>query len=295
MANKIPVMIFPVKKLSKLVNPFQKTIGGRIAKRQPNLEYDLREAGIEFTPEYYCTASFYSSLMWGGFLAVFTLIATLARGIAHPFITAGAVGFVFFALLLFLHLWYPKILARKIAESVEKELIFALKELHMQVGAGVPLFEAMSNIAKSDYGKVSREFDISSKQVTAGTPEIVALERMALRTNSEHLKRALWQIITAMRSGSSVANAVKSEVDLLLSYKYRAIKSYSSELNFMILMYLLFAAVTPSIGLTLIILLSGFGGIKITPEFFMAMIALSFVAQVILIGIIRSRRPELGM
>lgn len=270
-------------------------IGKRLLGIFPGVRYDLRNAGLTIEPEKYCVAALLSALGWGFifFLIGFAIMYVRTEGKMG---TAGAVGgglFVAFTAIFFLlHIFYPGILARKIAESIDKDLLFALKDMLIQVRSGISLYNAMQNIAASDYGHISREFQIAVRQISAGESERAALEKLALRTQSEYFKRSIWQLITAMQSGASVAGALRSILDILVARQRQAIRSYSSELNFLILIYLLFAAVIPSIGVTMLALLSAFSSLNITPELFVGVAVVSFVVQLSLIGAIHSSRPE---
>lgn len=162
---------------------------------------------------------------------------------------------------------YPRVMARKVAEKVDRELIFALKDMYIQINSGVSLFDAMCNVSKADYGYVSNDFEFAVRDITAGDSEERALEKLAVKTKSDYFKKALWQLITAMHSGASTAGALRSVIDVLIGYQHRMIKNYCSELNFWILMFMLIAATIPTLGITLSVVLSTFGSAGITPRF----------------------------
>jgi flagellar protein FlaJ len=201
-------------------------------------------------------------------------------------------GLLIAILILLVQFVYPRILSRSVADKVDRELIFALKDMYIQINSGISLFDAMCNVSKSDYGHVSEEFELAVREITAGESEENALERLATKTKSNYFKKALWQIITAMRSGSSTAGALRSVIDVLIGYQHRMIKNYASELNFWILMFMLVAATIPTLGVTLSVILSTFGSAGITPLLFTEFILASFIAQAVMIGFLKSRRPE---
>jgi len=269
-------------------------VGKRLLGIFPGVRYDLRSAGLSIEPEKYCVAALFSALGWGTLFLLMGFAITYARTGELGF--SGAMGaalfFAFTVMFFLLHIFYPGILSRRIAESIDKDLLFALKSMLVQVRSGISLYNAMENIAASDYGYISKEFQTAVSQISAGESERSALEKLALRTQSEYFKRSMWQLITAMQSGASVAGALRSILDILVARQRQAIRSYSSELNFLILIYLLFAAVIPSIGVTMLALLSAFSSLNITPELFAGIAIVSFVVQLSLIGAINSSRPE---
>jgi len=56
--------------------------------------------------------------------------------------------------VLFIFPLLPKVQARKIAENIDRDLVFALKDMQLQISSGVPLYDAMRNVAQADYGRV---------------------------------------------------------------------------------------------------------------------------------------------
>ncbi|PJA21266.1 MAG: hypothetical protein COX63_00250, partial [Candidatus Diapherotrites archaeon CG_4_10_14_0_2_um_filter_31_5] len=179
--------------------------------------------------------------------------------------------------------------------GIDQNLIFALKSMLIQVKSGIPLFNAIENVAKTNYGVVSDEFKIVVKEIMAGTPEANAIEKMALRTKSEYLRKAGWQIVNSIKSGASVVGALETTIETLTTNQLRAIKNYSAELNLWILLYLLLAAAIPTLGITFMVILSSMGGSDISELHIMLTIIFAFVIQVVLIGFVKNRKPKVIM
>ena len=57
------------------------------------------------------------------------------------------------------------------------------------------------------------------------------------------------------------------------------------------LVYMLFAVAIPGLGSTLLIVLSSFGGVKVSEAFYISLISLCFFVELVIIGFIKSRRP----
>jgi len=188
-------------------------------------------------------------------------------------------------------IYYPHIMARKIGELVDKDLVYALKDLSLQVGSGVSLYDGMANVARTDYGAVSREFETVVKEISTGESEDAALEKMALRTESEFLRKVIWQLVTALRSGSSMQGALKGLVKSVQEFQHAQIKDYASELNLWTLMFMIFAVAIPGLGSTLLVVLSTFGGMQVTETIFMSIIGFCFVVEFVIVELIKSRRP----
>ncbi len=258
----------------------------------PSTRYDLAQLFEYIDPEDYVGAALFSALIAGSFFAIMLFVITMARPAYDPFLNVILGSVCIFAIFSF-YMIYPGILLKKIGQETDNDLIFALRELALQIESGVTLYEGMMNIAGENYGYVSRAFATVVREINTGVTEKKALQRMALRSESEYLKKIVWQILTAIESGAPLASTLRSVVDGLMVERYRMVKEYSSGLNFLILMYMLIAAAIPSIGMTFMILLSTFSGLGLTPEVYVLVIIGSFIGQASLIGYISVTRPNI--
>lgn len=275
-----------------------RALGRKILALYPAVKYDLKNIGIESDPEFYALASLASALIIGVIFGVFAFFALTSRS---PNATEAAIetirnisiatGFAMATMFYLFYLFYPGILAKKIVEKADQDLIFALRDLSMQVNSGIALYDAMFNISQSSYGKISEDFDSVVRDISSGTPEVVALQRMALKSKSEYLRKAVFQLITSMNAGAGVGSALQSIVGTLEHNILLSVKKYGANLNFLILIYMLVAAALPSIGITFLILLSVFSGTGISPEIIIAFLAFSIFGQLAIIGYIKNTRP----
>lgn len=267
-------------------------VGGFFEKLLPNIGADLERAEIEIPAKNFLTACFISSLVYAfAILAVFS-ISGLVLG-SFNLLFSLLSGILFFPVFLAITIFSPKIIAGQISSEIDRGLILALRSMLVQISSGSSLYDAMVNIAKSNYGIVSFEFKKVIQGINSGDSEIEALEKIALNSKSEYLSKACWQILTALRSGSSLANSITSVVDLLLSEQERSIKNYSSELNLFVLMYLLFAAAIPTLGVTFLVIFSSLGGATVGDIEVLEIILAAFVTQAVLIGFVNSRVPKI--
>jgi len=289
-------MLFSVEQTQKF-NQRILVIGDFLQKIFVGTKYDLKKAEIKVEPENYLTATFFSAISYGiiFFILLTGLIFARDGNLSEAFPLNLIIGIIFFVLFFFLHLIYPGIIAKQIAFGIDQNLIFALKSMLIQVKSGIPLFNAIENVAKTNYGVVSDEFKIVVKEIMAGTPEANAIEKMALRTKSEYLRKAGWQIVNSIKSGASVVGALETTIETLTTNQLRAIKNYSAELNLWILLYLLLAAAIPTLGITFMIILSSMGGSDISELHIMLTIIFAFVIQVVLIGFVKNRKPKVIM
>ena len=292
-AERVPILLLSANSCKALGRRFR-GIGRMLAKIFPKLSATVEKVGMEMDVDQFMVGSLFSAVIYA---IIFFLIAFLALTIRsgsdealRPALgIAIAMWFVFFML----HLIYPGIILKKIAAKESRDLLFALRELMMDVQSGVPLFDAMKNVGNANYGYISKDFEATMKMVESGVSEPEALKKLALKTESEYLKRAIWQLVNALESGSRIENALGSIVESLEAYVYRDIKNYSANLNFLMLMYMMGAAVVPSLGITFMILLSAFGGLGVTTTTVSMLVGTSVVIQIVMIGYMSISKPEI--
>lgn len=287
-------------------------LGNRLAGLFPGLEYDLKLAGSELEVGEYIVASLANALIWAVLMFVLIFVLFLSRGMLTPKDVAGAFAspdafaaaavehnLLFLPPIISLVLFfifftrYPRIVAGKLVESVDRDLIYALKDLMLQISSGVSLFNAMLNVSRSGYGLVSEEFAKVVQDISTGEAQDKALEKMALRTESEFLRRTIWQIVTALKAGASLQGALASVVQALHQYQSQNVKAYIQELNLWILLYIIVAVAIPSLGVTLLVILSTFGGIGVNEWFIIMMLLGCFLGEFALIEFVKVRRPVL--
>lgn len=291
---RIPLMLFTLEQGQSLGTRF-KGLGIKVYSLYPPLKYDLVNADLDISPEKYCATALLSAVIWGlmfGFLG--RLLATI-REMPEPsgFLLSIGLFFAGTAVFLIIHLIYPKIIAGKVAAGVDRELVFAARDLLIQISSGIPLYTAIANIADADYGQVSAEFKVLVREVRSGKSIVDAIENMAVRTRSIYLKKTSWQLVTAIRSGANLETALKGIVKLLMDYQFSLNKSYSAELNFIILIYLLTAAVLPTVGVTVLVIFSVFGMLQINEVIMGAIVGVSFLVQASIIGYLYTKRPAI--
>ena len=292
--KRIPLMLLPVSSGRTLGVRFR-GLGNRIVAFYPSIRYDLRDVGVELSAEQFGTITLFSALGWA---VIFTVLSAILIGISSsPLPVKILVPFLAFivSLLLFLvlHLAYPRMIADTIAKQEDRELIFVMRDVLIQISSGIPLFTVIENVGDTDYNYIGPEFREVAARVRGGAPLMDELEAMAIRTRSEYLKKTTWQLVTAIRSGANLTATLKSVVSNLVEYQFSLSRSFNAELNFIILIYLMAAAVLPTIGTTVLVIFSVFGLLGVSPELFIGVVALSFIGQIAIIGYVRSKRPNL--
>ncbi|MFH0830378.1 MAG: type II secretion system F family protein [Candidatus Aenigmatarchaeota archaeon] len=194
-------------------------------------------------------------------------------------------GFVFFYLMK-----WPSLVVTRHVRELERQMLTALHHMLIEIKSGVPLFNALVAVSEG-YGEISNEFRRVVNDINSGMPENVAMDNASRRNTSLHFRRSLWQIVDALRSGSSVATALEAVVNNLVNEQMIAVHKYGQELNPYIMIYMLIAVIMPSLGITFLIILSSFSGIAIPKLLFPLILFGLAMFQVFFMGMIKVRRP----
>ncbi|MFH1586718.1 MAG: type II secretion system F family protein [Candidatus Diapherotrites archaeon] len=296
---RVRFMLFSIEQSKKLSRRLI-FIGRSLSRLFHGLKYDLPKAGFDIEAAPYLTAAFFSAAIYGVLFTLFIVALMFWRSflpggvplLNEDFMFASLVGFLFFCIALILHAIYPGIISKNIASNIDRSLVFALKSMRIQVSSGVSLFDAMANIAKSNYGAISKEMGHVVKEIRSGMSEADAIEKLALSSNSDYLKKTSWQLLTSLSSGASLSGALDSVVEMITNFQSRSIKNYAGELNMWILLYLLLAAALPSLGIAFFVVLSSIAGGAIDSFILIMIVAFAFVMQIILIGFVKTRVPQ---
>jgi len=285
---RIPFVPFPSEKAIKMSKIFI-GLAEKLIKFFPGLKIKLLQAEIKIKDREYLSIAIFTAMFWflflfGIFLPLGILqLLSLSIGLLLS-LTISVLSFVYVIL-------YPGLLISKRKRGVEKNLLFSLRHLLIQVRSGVPLFDGMVSVSKGDYGLVSKEFEECVKNISTGKPEIEAINEMALKNPSLHFRRILWQLANAMKAGADIGDALNALVENLSNEQRVEIRRYGSQLNPLALMYMMFTVVIPSLGISFLFIISSFSGLTIPVEFFYLILFVLALFQFMFIGLIKSRRP----
>lgn len=293
MKNKIPFLPLPYEKVRGITEHFL-GLGENLSKMFPSLEFDLEQSGFEISPRRWMSIAlfafmFYFLLLFG-LVFLITLVAKIEmqRALTVAAFAGLAIGTGTFMFLSF----YPKLSAQKKVGDIEKNLPYVLHHILVQVRSGVPLYDTLVSIARGDYGTLSKEMRRVVNEINTGKSEAEALEKITRETPSFFFRRVMWQIINALKSGADVGRTMKEIVENLAVEQRVAIKKYGAQLNPLALMYMLFAVIFPTLGITFLLVLASFTGLKFNLEIVLAgIIGVLVLFQFMFIGLIKSRRP----
>ncbi len=260
----------------------------------PEMQWELKRAGYGMDAIQYIAVTllitFSSSISILGFVLALIFVFNVPL---DPYIGAGMVVMVT-VFSFFYVLFLPKLEVKKRGKKIDENLDYMLKDMEIQLTAGLPLFNCIENIAEGNYGACSEVCKDIVKDVESGKSIKSVLNDYGIISASAYLRRTLWQISNAIQTGSNVKNALEAMSVELQREKESRIESYGKELSLWGLLYMLMVIVAPSMGITLLLIMSSFlGGSYITDTTFWLILAMLSLGQIFFLYLIRSKRPNI--
>lgn len=199
-----------------------------------------------------------------------------------------------FALLLLYLLKIPdaKIIGK--GKEISKEVVFAGRFLVIELQSGVPLYNALQNLSRN-YKAVGGYMKEIIDKVDLGTSLEDAMNEAVELVPSDDFRKILWQIINSLRTGSDVSKSLMSTVDQIAKRQQIQINEYGKKLNPIAMFYMMIAVIAPSLGMTMLIILSSF--IQFTLSLTILLIFAFFLGfvQFMFITIIKFSRPPVDL
>ena len=278
-----PPVVFTLAKNTKNAGKFA-------AALVPSLSDDLLHARLNVTVRDYAAAALIVAPINAvviGALLFFLGFATKMNLMVPAVLAAFFVGAASFITVMF----YPKLTAMRRVRLLERDLIPATRQLIIELKSGVPLFNSLASVS-GGYGDVSKEFKIIVTRINNGVPELDALAESSNENPSFQFRKVLWQISNALKVGSDVGTALEATVEELTRERVNEIRRYGQELSPWTMLYMMAAVVVPSLGVTMMIVISSFMSIPI-PKFLLPLVICGLIGfQLFFANFVSSRRPN---
>jgi len=203
--------------------------------------------------------------------------------------------FIFVLVFVFLFmLQTPKVYIRKREREINKEVLFAGRYLLVKLESGTPLFNALIDASKS-YGVAGKYFKEIVDGINTGTPIEEALENSRKYSASKNFRLILWQIITSLKTGAEVADSLRKTLSQITQEEIIEIKEYGKKLNSLVMFYMIVACVIPSLGVTMIVIVSSFMDLDIGMSHLFTVLFFLAIIQFLFISLIKSARPMVNL
>ncbi len=257
MKTGIPFNPFPLPVLKSFSSRFQGA-GGFFGSAFPYLELELKQAEFPYSKEEY---SSYMAVLFLFYALVGFLVAALVSYRVAPdkiFLVSIPLGMITGLLILMQVSLYPKVLVKRKVRNLERNLVFALRVMLIEIKSGISLFDAMNTVANGDFGQVSVEFKKAVQQMNAGEPEEAVLEKIASDNPSTFFRRALWQLVNGLKAGADVSTIMGELVRTIGMEQKIQINKYGGSLRVLSLVFMMLGVILPALGLTFLVILSTF-------------------------------------
>ena len=266
------------------------TIFQRIAKTFPGLKMKLKQAGMEDKPADFTQKTFISAfyMTTGLVVALFLVLAKLHVLKRVVFFIVPIVFFVMFFYMIRL----PDVKISKKEKDISKEIVFAGRFLIIELESGVPLYNAMINVSKN-YEVIGRYFKEITDKVDFGTSMEDALNEAVEFIPSNDFRKILWQIINSIRTGSNVAKSLYSVMEQITKDQITEVNKYGKKLNPLAMFYMIIAVILPSLGITMLIILSSFIQFELSLTILIALAGFLGFVQFMFIAMVKFSRPAI--
>ncbi len=171
-------------------------------KTLANLERNLESTKIALSAEEYVSLSILVTIVIAAAIGVVSIFVQFPL---PSIIVVPLLGLVTFMLLLF---GLPRYLAQARASELEKVLPDALRQMSSTLRAGVSIDSALDDVAKSNYGELSKEFERVVSEVRRGRTLESGLLALARRSGSPLYDRAFRLIVEGIERGAALANVL---------------------------------------------------------------------------------------
>ncbi len=289
MIKRVPLLPMSMKTAVRLSRPLQ-GIGRKLVGLKPSLKAELVQIDAGVEPEEYMSVTILSTAY--SFVLMLLVLYLISLSIRSPMDwTSYCLALLFAGFIGWQTLSYPSLLLRRKVGEINRDLLFALRHMLIQVKSGIPLYTSFVSISEAEYGVISKEFRITAAEINAGVSQSEALEHMAMRNPSTYLRRAIWQINNAVKTGADIGETLEELVQEFTADEITRLRKFGKELSPWTLMYMLLTVVFPTMGISLFLVLGSFAAIKISNFTLTAAIVLFVVFQVFFIKFIKNKRP----
>lgn len=264
-------------------------------KKKSSIETTLKNLDVNLTREEYLGIVLYCFVNMFMLSWIILSIMFFIMQVKLFYLTGAGIALMFSGFNAFSQLAYPRVFYSKKQKNIDKNLLFALDDMLVQLNSGIPLFDILTNISNSNYGELSLEFKKAVKRISSGEPEAKVLNDIGKGNSSVFFRRALWQISNGLNSGSNMSIIIKESVKTLNEEQMIQIQNYGNKLNPLIMMYMLISVIIPALSVSFMTVVVSMMGIETTVAqgMFIGLFIFVLFFQIMFLGLIKSRRPSL--
>jgi flagellar protein FlaJ len=260
----------------------------------PTLRKKMVLADMKDSPEQFMDRAIISSVFAALAISVLTFMVLDMAGTQSALLFTVLLFFLYLVFSFFYFMMYPSVMVLKRKRDIDYELVFAVRHLLIGLRSGMPLFDAMVGISRG-YGEVSREFNKIVEKVTLGTPIAQAIREVVQTDPSPAFRRIMIQLANSVGSGADIADNLEVVLNQVFKEQVIELKAYGQKLNPLIMFYMIFGIIFPSLGLAFAIILFSFlGSGRFTLNAFVLLLFLIMVGviQFMFLSMVETSRPK---
>jgi pilus assembly protein TadC len=265
----------------------------KIVTKHPDLEQALRKEGIKESAYDFVKRMLMFSVIFT--ISIGAVAAIMLVKLLHNTVT-GSVLALMVALAAYNSIFrsfmnFPTAKGKSSSKKVERDIIFAARDLIIALRSGMPLFNAITSVS-SGYGEASKEFLKIVEKVQLGMPLEDAIDETVSSTHSPSFRKIMLQASVSIRVGADVTSALQSVIDQLTQERVIELRRYGQRLNAIAMFYMLFGIILPSMGIAVLTILTTFIPIFSVDATLLEVVIVGLIfLQVVFLQMIRSSRP----
>ena len=261
----------------------------RIVRTLPGINIKLKQAGMFDTPE-----EFIKKTILSAFYLTTGITALVVTVLTQLEILSSIIYFAFPVFMFFIMFFYmlkvPDVKILRKGKEISREIVFAGRFMMIELESGVSLYDAMINASKN-YEVIGKYFKEIIDKVSMGTTIEDAINETIETTPSSDLTKLLWQILNSLRTGADISSSLSNILDQIVREQIIDVKEYGRKLNPLAMFYMVIAIIVPSLGITMLIVLTTFISIKVDLAALLAIALFLGFIQYMFFSIIKSSRP----
>ncbi len=294
-----PFITTPLRTKKGIDTTGLETFFSGVAAGFPDLKKKLFMAEIRDTPSQFVEKASLSAAAITIALEISLLMgmSALQTGIAEMAAIAFFGIFLIFWFSFNFMMMQPNLAIARRGRKIDQDLLFAGRHILIELRSGLTLFDALLGVSQ-DYGEVSKEFNKVVEKITLGVPANVALHDVAENSPSQYFRRLILQISNSLMSGSDLAGSLETVLDQISREQIIAVKAYGQKLNPIVMFFMLFGVIIPSLGVAFIILLLSIVGSSFSvagTSLLGGIFAIVAITQYMFLSMVESSRPSFEM
>ncbi len=261
------------------------------------LQEALRDIGIKEEPYYFVRRMIRYAIVTSAIISAVLgyVLYMLNIGPGPALLLALVMALAFYNILFNKFASYPIARIKKIGRDIEKDILFATRDLVISMRSGMPLFNAMTAVS-TGYGAASKEFSKVVSLIQLGMPIEQAMEDVSTRSQSKTFKRLMLQASVSIKVGADIIGSLQSVVDEIMEERVIELRRYGQRLNALAMFYMIFGVIFPSMGIAIATIMSTFISLFTINASTLAFVIVGIVGlQLIFLNLISSSRPPFSM